>query len=109
MSMLQEVLKHCKYCVALILTEPTYKDLLKMLEKITDWSILAAFLLDDDGSKTESIAKSNQYQVPDCRAAMIREYLKSGNVSWQNVLKALRAAGYTNLANEIENLFKFDP
>ncbi|XP_065891760.1 uncharacterized protein [Dysidea avara] len=82
--------------------KPTYKDLLKMLEKITDWSILAAFLLDDDGSKTESIAKSNQYQVPDCRAAMIREYLKSGNVSWQNVLKALRAAGYTNLANEIE-------
>ena len=88
--------------MALILTEPTYHNLLTMLGKIADWSILAAFLLDDDGSKTESIAKSNHYQVPDCRAAMIREYLKSGNVSWQKVLEALRDAGYTNLANEVE-------
>ena len=86
-----------------IITEPTYPDLMKLLGKVAEWNILAAFLLDDsDGSKTKSIAMSNQYDVASCRADMIREYLKSGNVSWQKVLEALRDAGYTNLANDIE-------
>jgi len=90
-----------------IVTEPTYPVLIKKLNKVADWNKLAAFLLDDtDGSKTESIAKSNHYQVPDCCAAMIREYLRSGDVSWQKVLEALRDAEYTNPADEIEEFLQ---
>ena len=72
-------------------------------EKVSDWKTLAAFLLnDDDGSKTEQIEKSNHYDVGDCKGAMIREYLKSGNVSWETVLACLRNAGYRNLAIDIK-------
>ena len=85
------------------LQSPNNQTLTKYFERVADWKTLAAFLLnDDDGSKTHQIEKSNHYDVEDCRGAMIREYLKSGNVSWETVLSCLRSAGYKNLANEIE-------
>jgi len=73
------------------------------LSVVSDWKTLAAFLLNDvDGSKTRQIERSNHYDVGDCKEAMIREYLKSGNVSWEVVLECLRNAGYRNPANDIE-------
>jgi len=33
---------------------------------------------------------------------MLHNYIKSGNVSWNHVLKSLRDADYKNLANKIE-------
>jgi len=40
--------------------------------------------------------------VENCRAAMIREFLKSGERTWEKVLDSLRKAGYINPANDIE-------
>lgn len=63
---------------------------------------MATYLLkDDDGSKVEEIERSNHYMVSDCRSAMLAEYFKAGDVSWENVLTALRKANYVNLADEI--------
>ena len=71
--------------------------------RVDQWKVLAAFLLDDqDGSTTERIEKSNHFDVTACCAALIREYLKSGDVSWQHVLKSLRVANYKNLAIKIQ-------
>lgn len=76
---------------------------MKYLEKVADWKTLAAYLLqDDDGSKSEAIERENQFMVAECRAAMIREYLQSCNVSWESLLRALKRADYVNLAEEIK-------
>lgn len=54
---------------------------------------MAAHLLSDtDGSKVDIIEKSNQYKVEACRDQMIRDYLRSGQVSWKVVLEALTKA-----------------
>ena len=64
---------------------------------------MAIYLLqDDDGYKSEMIERENQFLVAECRAALIREFLKSGDVSWENVLRALKRADYVNLAEEIK-------
>ena len=91
------------------ITEPNNQTLTKYFERVAEWKKLAAFLLnDDDGSKTHLIEKSNHYDVGDCRGAMIREYLKSGNISWETVLSCLRSAGYKNLADDIEKDLNID-
>ena len=64
---------------------------------------MAAFLLSDtDGSKVETIGRNNHYIIEDCRIAMLREYWKTGNVSWITVLKALRKAGEKATADRIQ-------
>ena len=66
--------------------------------------MVAAYLLsDEDGSKVEIIARNN-HRIEDCRIDMIREYLKSGNISWKKVLEALRKAGEKSTANKIQCL-----
>ena len=66
---------------------------------------MAAFLLaDKDGSKVEIIEKSNHYKVEDCRIAMIREYFRSDEVSWNKVLEALTKAGEKATADKIQRL-----
>jgi len=71
--------------------------------RAASWTKLAAFLLDDkDGSKTANIKEKNNHDVDDCCAEMICEYLQSGDVSWQHVLKILREADYSNLASDME-------
>ena len=71
--------------------------------RVPNWTTLAAFLLDDkDGHLIEKIKRSNHYNVDDCCGEMIREYLKSGNVSWKHVIEALKDASYSNLANDLE-------
>ena len=70
---------------------------------MTNWETIAAHLLKDEkGSKVKAIGKSKFNDVEDCRAEMIRLYIESGDVSWGNVLTALRMSNYTNLADDIE-------
>ena len=70
------------------------------------WQTLAAHLLNDqDGSKVEIIANNNHHKVQDCRAEMLREYFKSGNVSWETVLEALIKAGEINTVEKIEKYY----
>ena len=64
---------------------------------------MAAYLLkDDDGSKSATIERDNRFMVADCRAAMIRQYLQSGEVSWEYVLSSLKKANYINLVEDIK-------
>ena len=73
------------------------------MEEVTNWETVAAHLLKDEkGSKVKTIEKSKFHNVEDCRAEMIRLYLESGDVSWGNILNALRMSNYTNLADDIE-------
>ncbi|XP_065915237.1 CARD- and ANK-domain containing inflammasome adapter protein-like [Dysidea avara] len=82
---------------------PNYHVLIELLEKVVDWKTVATHLLkDEDGSKIKGIEMTYHHDVEDCRAEMIRLYLKSGNVSWQNILSALRKSKYSNLADDIE-------
>ena len=70
---------------------------------MVEWKTVATHLLkDEDGSTVKAIEKTYHYNVEDCRAEMIRLYIKAGAVSWQNVLSALRKSNYYNLANDIE-------
>jgi len=94
---------HDETAKMIAMTEPTNINLTKLLGVVADWKRVALYLLNDvDGTKTLEIERSNYYDVSCCRAAMIREYLMSNDVSWQSVLEALRKAGYRNLAADIE-------
>ena len=89
----------------ILLTEPTYTELIEQLEGVVSWKKVAAYLLSDkDGSKVEIIARNNHHKIEDCRIDMIREYLKSGDISWEKVLEALRKAGEEATANKIQCL-----
>lgn len=82
---------------------PNYHILIELLDKVVDWKTLAAHLLKDkDGSKVKAIEKSYHHDVKDCRAEMIRLYLKEGEVSWTNIVSTLRKSKYSNLADDIE-------
>ena len=82
--------------------EVTFPILIKYFERAPDWKKVAAFLLNDkDGSKCESIARSKANDVSECSAEVARELMKSGDVTWQHVLKSLRDAEYMNLADQI--------
>ena len=64
---------------------------------------MCVFLLDDvDGNIVPRIEATNFYNVEKCRDAMIREFIKSGDVTWEKVLESLKLAGYRNLAIDIE-------
>jgi len=77
---------------------------MKFLERVANWKTLCVFLLDDfDGYIVRRIEKSNHHDVEGCRAAMIREFLKRGECTWEKVLWSLRRAGFRNLASDIEN------
>ena len=66
---------------------------------------MAAFLLSDtDGSKVDTIATNNPHSIADCRIAMIREYCKNGEVSWESVLEALNKADETSTVTKIKEL-----
>ena len=85
--------------------EPTYTELIEQLDGVVSWKKVAAFLLsDEDGSKVETIEKNNFYKIEDCRIAMLREYFKSGDVSWKKVLEALAKAGEKVTLNKIQRL-----
>ena len=89
----------------ILLTEPTYTELIEQLEGVVSWKKVAAYLLSDkDGSKVEIIARNNRHMIEDCRIDMIREYLKSGDISWEKVLEALKKAGEEATANKIQCL-----
>ena len=82
--------------------EVTFPILIKYFVHAPDWKKVAAFLLNDkDGSKCESIARSKANDVSECSAEVARELMKSGDVTWQHVLKSLRDAEYMNLADQI--------
>ena len=87
------------------LTEPTYTELILQFDGVVHWKKVGAFLLsDNDGSKVEIIERNNHCKIEDCCIAMICEYLKSGEVSWNKVLEALTKAGEKATVDRIQHL-----
>ena len=81
---------------------------MEQLAGVVSWKTVAAHLLSDkDGSKVETIEINNSNKVADCRATMIREYMKSGDVSWKKVIEALTKAGEKSIADKISTYFKY--
>ena len=86
-------------------TEPIYTELIEQLDGVVSWKEVAAFLLSDkDGTKVDTIARNNHHIIKDCRNAMVHEYLKSGEVSWNIVLEALTKAGEKATVDKIRRL-----
>ena len=79
--------------------------MLEQLAGVVSWKIVAAHLLSDtDGSKVAIIEKSNHYNIEACRDQMIRDYLRSGQVSWEVVLEALTKAKEMSTIGKIKRL-----
>ena len=71
------------------------------IQGVSDWKQLALYLLPEDyGSLINDIDRDNK-NVAECRWALITEYLKVGELSWDKVVYALRKSGYPNIAEKI--------
>ena len=75
----------------------------KRFERVADWENVCPHLIDDEtGQKTKEIRKSSM-NVKDRRDKMLKVFLrKTKNPTWKDVLDALKAGRYNNLADEIE-------
>ena len=72
-------------------------------ENVADWESVCPYLLnDDDGQKTYRIRRGN-VNLEGRRDKMLREFLNQPNPTWKDVVQALRAARYNNLADKIEH------
>ena len=52
-------------------------------------------------SKVNDIDENHKQDVEACRWALITEYLKVGEVSWNKVINALEKSGHPNIAEKI--------
>ena len=83
--------------------EPNYQNLLPYFEDVSNWKQFGAFLLPKKyGSRINDIDDSYKGNVTECRWALIREYLKVGEISWKQVLNALEKSNHTNVAEKIK-------
>ena len=74
------------------------------LQRVADWESVCPYLLnDDDGQKTQQIRRSNGVDVEDKRTKILWEFLQQPNPTWRDVVLALRAGRYNNLADEVEH------
>ena len=91
-------------CVLLIERDrTTYPDLLFYLKDVSDWQTLGAHILPGNSAgPIKIIHDSNNGDVQKCKIALFREYLKTGDRSWNTVIAALIKADYENLAEEIK-------
>ena len=74
----------------------------RKFKEVADWETICPYLIDDDtGQRTREIAK-NHMDVAGRRDEMLRQFLMKSNATWRDVVEALRAGRYDNLADEIE-------
>ena len=82
--------------------QPNYQNLLPYFEGVDDWKQLGMYLLPEDyTSRINDIHKNHKQDVAECRWALITEYLKVGEVSWDKVIYAVRKSGHSNIAEKI--------
>jgi len=86
----------------------TLPALMLRLKTINDWQTFGIFLLPEANSSTmvENIAMSNPGgNVNRCKTALLQAYLRTGEVSWQQVIHALDMMGEDNLAKQLKKEF----
>ena len=84
--------------------EPTYQTLLPYLYYVDNWKSLGAFLLPGKyiPQVTNDIDRTHKGNVEECRGALLTEYLKVGEVSWDKVIDSLEKSRYSNVAKMIK-------
>ena len=72
-------------------------------ERVANWESVCPYLLnDDDGERTTQIRRGNG-DLDDKRTKMLWEFLGQPNPTWRDVVLALKAGRYNNLADEVEH------
>lgn len=81
----------------------TYAGLVDQLKDVSNWYNLGIHLLgrDDYSEQLESIHKSNEGNVRECKKALFIKYLEVGDRSWNTVTAALVKIGHEELAKVI--------
>ena len=85
-------------------TKPNHQNLLPYFEGVSDWKKLGVHLLPEKyTSLISDIDKTYKQDVNECKWALIREYLKVGNVSWDKVIDALKMSDHPSIAEKIQS------
>ena len=84
--------------------KPTYQDLLPYMEYVDDWKSLGVYLLPNKyiPHLLNEIERTHRGNVEDCRGALLSEYIKVGEVSWDKIISSLEKSHYTNVADMIK-------
>ena len=80
------------------------------MEHVDDWKRLGAHLLPEKyiPHLLNQIERTYKGNVDDCRGALLSEYVKAGNVSWDKVIDSLEKSRYSNVAKMIkQDISKF--
>ena len=89
--------------------ELTLQTLLPYIEHVDNWKSLGTYLLPKEyiPRVINDIEKTHKGSVEECRWALLTEYLKSGEVSWNKVIDSLEKSHYPNVAKMInKDIFK---
>ena len=79
--------------------KPKQTTLLPYFEGVADWKKLGLYLLPEKyQTRIEDIAATYNGNVAECRGALIREYLKVGELTWNKVIFAFENSGNPNIA-----------
>ena len=92
--------------ISILITELRLTDLKQKFQKAADWESVYPYLLnDDDGQKTQQIRRGNGVDVDDKRTKMLWEFYSNPIQlpTWRDIVLALRAGRYNNLADELEH------
>ena len=78
------------------------------MERVVNWKALGEHLLPQTyiPHLLEEIDRTHRGNVDDCRRALLSEYIKVGNVSWDKVIDSLEKSRYSNVAKMIKQDFK---
>ena len=84
--------------------KPTYQKLLPYMEHIDNWKVLGTHLLPEKylPHLINEIDRTHRGNVEDCRGALLSEYIKVGEVSWDKIISSLEKSHYTNVADMIK-------
>ena len=81
----------------------TYSDLTDYLQDVSDWRMLATYLLPGMSDKPiKNISETHNGNVRECKKALFSEYLEIGDRSWKTVIAALLKLGHDSLAENIK-------
>ena len=84
--------------------EPSYRNLLSYFEHVDNWRLLGSYLLPEEYTPRllNDIERSYNGRVGECRAALLTEYLKVGEVSWSKVISSLEKSNFSNVVKMIK-------
>ena len=88
--------------------KPSLPTLLPYFEHVDNWKLLGTYLLPEKYVPRLINDIDETYKnVDECRWALIREYLKVGEVSWNKVIDSMEKSRFSNVAKMIKNdIFK---